>query len=136
VLPNTKSFAQVKGDNTIKVDGVEFLQVCNALLDAGYVIEKKDNELQTAKTELKIYPKYWNAYYSIVIRIKDSSALITAFVTGPGKTGGLFNDDQVEYIVTKKGKPQDKSLYGFAFSIIKEFALSFKKPVEYLKTKS
>lgn len=125
--------SQRKGDNTIVVKGVGFLQVCNALLDAGYTIEKKDNELQTAKTELRLYPKLWNAYYSIQIRIKDSAALITGSITGPQKTGGIFKDDPIEYLTNKKGKTLDKSISGLGFSILKDFALSFKKPVEYSK---
>ena len=39
-----------KGSTTIKVEGVSFNQVLNALLEAGYFIEMKDAELQIAKT--------------------------------------------------------------------------------------
>ena len=46
-----------KSSNVIKliVKNVGFNQVCNALLDSGYTIDKKDNDLQTVKTELKSY---------------------------------------------------------------------------------
>jgi hypothetical protein len=47
--------------NTIVVKGVTFKEVCNALLDANYSIDKKDSELQAVRTEPKIFPKYWNA---------------------------------------------------------------------------
>ena len=37
--------------NMIVVKNVGFNEVCNALLDSGYNIEKKDTELKTVRTE-------------------------------------------------------------------------------------
>lgn len=77
-FPHNPASAQQKKDNTIRVKGVDFLQVCNVLLDAGYVIEKKDNDLQTVKTEFRP-GKDKNRYMNLclIIRVKDSVAIIT-----------------------------------------------------------
>ena len=105
--------------------------MCNALLDSGYVIDKKDNDLQTVRTEVKDYPKYWNASYIINIRVKDSTAYITGTFTAPGREGGLFKDEPIVNIVNKKGEPVKKSLSGHAFSLLSEFAFSFKKEIDF-----
>jgi len=120
-----------KNAKTIVIKNVSFLQVCNALLDSGYTIEKKDNDLQTAKTELREYDKYWNAYYSINIRVKDSIVYISGLLTGPGKTGGLFKDEPITNQVNKKGETLYKSLFGYAFLKLYNFAQSFKKEIEF-----
>ncbi len=70
-------FSQQKGDKTIIVKGVSFMEVCTNLLDKGYSIDKKDTELQTVKTEETQYPKFWNAKYRINVRVKDSVAYIS-----------------------------------------------------------
>src|SRR5574340_1221919 len=112
--------------NTILVKGVSFTEVCNALLDSGYSIDKKDAELQTVRTEVKNYPKHWNATYVINIRVKDSVAYISGTFTTP-PNGGLFKDEPITYITNKKGKAYPKSLSGSAFNWLNQFALSFKK---------
>lgn len=126
--------------NTIIVKGVSFSEVCSQLLDKGYSIDKKDDQLQTVRTEPKKYPKYWNAAYKINIRVKDSLAYISATFTAPyenpltpaaNKQEPLWNNDPVTNRTNNKGKPQSKSLEGYAFSLVNEFALSFNKPVEY-----
>lgn len=123
--------SQPKGAKTIIVKGVGFFEICNALLDSGYVIEKKDNELQTAVTELRVYPRYFNAYYKINIRVKDSTAYISGSFTGPGKTGGLFKDEPIENMINKKGKVLKTSISGYPFSLLYEFAASFKKEIDF-----
>jgi hypothetical protein len=105
------------------------MQVCNALLDSGYVIDKKDNDLLTVSTMQKAYPKLWNAKYAISIRVKDSAAFITGTFTGAN--GELFKDDPVEYLENKKGKPYDKGLLTYPFLLINNFALGFGKEIEY-----
>lgn len=132
ILPNA---------NAIVVKGVTFQEVCIRLLDSGYAIEKKDEQLQTIRTEPKRYPKHWNAGYVMNIRIKDSSAFISGTFTAPfeqpltaagAKQDPLWNGDPV-YNFTKKGKTYPKSLMGYPFTLMNQFAKSFGKPVEYLK---
>lgn len=119
--------------NVIVVKGVGFKQVCNALLDSGYIIERKDNDLQTARTEHKMYPKYWDATYSIDIRVKDSVAYFTAKFTSPSDGKGLFKDEPVYNLVNGKGVTHSKSLVAYPFTLIQRFTQGFGKPVEYLK---
>jgi|SRR5688572_33339120 len=115
--------------NTILVKGVSFTEICTALLDAGYSIEKKDSELQTVRTEPKKYPKYWNATYVVNIRVKDSTAYISGKFTGA--SGGLFKDDPIYNHTNKKGETHEKSMFGYPFLLLNEFAQSFKKEVSY-----
>lgn len=132
IIMSTKAISQTKGDNAILIKGVGFLEVCNMLLDSGNVIENKDNELQTAITAPRQYPKYWNATYKIHIRVKDSIAYIGSTYTAPPE-GGLFRNEPTEYLVNKKGKPANKSLSGYAFVIIDWFAAGFNIEVQYKK---
>lgn len=126
--------------NVIIVKGVSFMEVCNSLLDHGYAIKTKDNELQTAITEPQKYPKYWNAGYVINIRVKDSAAYISGTFTAPFSSyaivggagrGSLWNGDPVYHHTNRKGVTHPKSLIGYPFTLMNEFALSFGKPVEY-----
>lgn len=91
---------------TIIVKNVSFLDVCNSLLDNGYLIEKKDNDLQTVRTEAKQYPKYWNAAYVINVRVKDS----VVFFSGTFSATTLFKNEAIEYTTNKKGEPHTKAL--------------------------
>lgn len=124
--------SQNNNDNIIKVKGVDFIQVANALLDSGYYIEKKDSELLTIKTEAKQYPQFWNAMYTINIRIKDSTAYISGTFTAP-PDGSLFKDETITCLKNKKGILQTKSLSGYAFSLLDTFAKSLKGEISYLK---
>lgn len=111
---------------TIIVKNVSFTDACNMLLDKGYLIERKDNELQTATTTARPYPSGWNAEYIVSIRIKDSALYITGNFTSPaGTSDALFKNEPLYY---RKAK---KSLTGYGFNLLNEFALSFKKDVEY-----
>ena len=87
-----------------------FLEVCNALLDSGYLISKKDNDLQTASTESKQFPRYWNATYIVKVRVKDSVAYISAAITAP-PGGGLYFNEPASYDCKLKRKPFPKSLF-------------------------
>ncbi|MFZ1785378.1 MAG: hypothetical protein WAU23_09235 [Ferruginibacter sp.] len=125
------SFAQSipKDVNVIIVKDVGFLEVCNALLDSGYTISKKDNELQTVSTESKAYPKLWNATYKINIRVKDSTAYISGTFTAAG--GEIWKDDPIKNQTNRKGKTYPKSINGYPFLILNNFAQSFKKEITY-----
>lgn len=101
------------------------MEVCNLLLDKGYTIDKKDNDLQTVKTEETQYPKLWNAKYRINVRVKDTVAYISGTFTGAG--GEIFKDDPVEYITNRKGEPFSKHIATYPFLLIKEFAETLNK---------
>ena len=62
------------GTNTIKVTGVTFKEIANSLLDSGYTVEKKDNDLQTITTDPRPYKNY--LHYYVYVRVKDSVAYI------------------------------------------------------------
>ena len=116
--------AQQKNDNTIIVKGVSFSQVCNSLLDSGYVIESKDNDMQTVKTKERIYPKYWNATYSIYVRVKDSAAIMSVTFSAPGL---LFHDDPARF------SPHDKAIFCYPLLVANELAKSFNGQISYAK---
>ena len=118
--------------NTIIVKDLKFLDVCNALLDSGYTIAKKDNDLQTVETATKQYPKYWNATYVIYARVKDSTAYFSVKYTAP-PGGGLFKNETASNLTNKKGETLKKSLEGYIFLLLNDFALSFHKETSYLK---
>jgi len=108
---------------------VSFNQVANALLDAGYLIDKKDNDLQTLKTEAKQFPKYWDAKYVINIRVKDS----VAYITGRIHAATIFTDDPSYYQTNNKGALFEKGLFGYPFSLMIDFAKSLGGTIEYKK---
>lgn len=115
-------FAQQNKDKTIIVKGVSFLQVCNSLLDSGYAIKAKDNDLQTVSTEMKQYPKHWNASYSISVRVKDSVAYFTVFFSSNSST--IFRNTPAEFVVNKKGVVE-KSIYTYPMRLVDQFAKQF-----------
>jgi hypothetical protein len=128
------SGAQEKGDNTIIVKGVGFDQVCQMLLDKGFVIEKKDSDLQTVKTEFKTGTgkNKWMKHL-MNIRVKDSIATITGQWYNTMFLGSNLGGQQqtIETLVDEtkytSGNPRA------CFNEVKEFALAFGKPVEYRK---
>lgn len=133
-LISINSYSQQKGDNTIVVKNVGFVEMCNALLDAGYVIEKKDVDLQTVKTEFKegAGKNKWMKLL-LIARIKDSTAIITghwynSMFPGNKVLGKEFNiensTDKIEYTI---GNPKN------CFKEMNVFALSFGKEVSYSK---
>ena len=128
------SFSQdiPNGVNTIAVKGLKFIDVCNKSLDSGYTIEKKDNDLQTAQTDVRFYPKYWNASYVFYIRVKDSITYLSATFTAPPDSKILLNEPVINHL-NKKGKVLSKSLDVYVFLLLNKFALSFHKEISYLK---
>lgn len=128
------AYSQGKGDNTVIVKGVGFLQVCNALLDAGFIIDKKDDGLQTAKTEFKT-GKGKNKWMKLLltVRVKDSSVIITGqWYNTMGIGSKILGQEQTIENSTYKientsGNPKA------CFKEMKNFALSLNKPVEYSK---
>jgi len=129
-----QSHAQVKGDKTIRVQDVGFTQVCNALLDAGFIIDKKDDDLQTVKTEFKdgTGNNKWMKLL-LTVRLKDSVAIITgswynSTVIGTkllGQEQTIENNTaKIEYT---NGNPKR------CFNEMKAFALSLGKQITYSK---
>lgn len=113
--------------NAIVVKEVSFAEACSKILDKGYEIEKKDNDLMTAKTVSREYVRFWNAEYTISIRVKDSTLHIIGAVTAPPKTGGLFDNRRLEQ---DRGA---KNLFTVGFSYLDEYARTFGKPIEYIR---
>ena len=133
-LISQQSHAQSKGDNTIKVQEVGFTQVCNALLDSGFVIDKKDDDLQTVKTEFRdgTGKNKWMKLL-LSIRVKDSVAIITGSWYNSTVIGMKFsgqeqtienNTAKIEYT---HGNPKK------CFNEMKTFALSLGKQIAYSK---
>ena len=117
--------------NLIIVKGIKFIDVCNSLLDSGYVIEKKDSELGTIKTELRQYEKYWNSGYYFQIRVRDSIGYFKCYFTGPlTSQNPLFKDERCYYMTNKKGVFQEKSLFGYPFMVMFNFLKSLGGEIE------
>ena len=131
ILIASNTFGQIPSKaNVIAVTGLTFNQVCNALLDSGYSIAIKDNDLQTVRTEPRDYPKLWSAKYVLNVRVKDTVAYFSGTFTAAG--GEIWKDDPIYNHTNKKGTPYPKSLIGYPFIIMNMFALAFNQPVEYL----
>lgn len=127
--------------NLIKVKGVSFVQVCNVLLDSGYIIEKKDAELQTATTEMREYVKSYNAAFRMQIRVKDSVVYLYATFTAPwwdpftknaSKSDPLWKDTRLIYATDKKGRHRSNTLYYYPFNKMMAIAKALGGEVEYL----
>lgn len=124
-----------KGANLITVKGISFQQVCQQLVDMGYSIEKKDNELQTVRTEYKEYSKSWNAAYRLNVRVKDSIAYINGHYSAPWwlteKKDRLWDDAPIWNQTKSKGETNSRGMQGYAFGKMNEFATSLKGQIEY-----
>lgn len=118
-----------KKANIIIIKGVGFLEAANKLLDAGYPIEQKDNDLQTVVSEPQVLKKFATAYITISIRIKDSSAYIFAksalYTYGKLNPNNLFTEWRVRNAGMKGSADR------VTWDELNTFALSFNKPVEY-----
>lgn len=142
IICSCRLLSQQKGDNLILVKGVSFMQVCSALLDSGYSIEKKDDQLQTVKTEFKEYPTKFNGAYFIEVRVKDSVAYIKGKFSAPWSKSILapnvyrrdpfFNQEKVIYDCNKNGRPVI-NLTSYPFSFINSFAKSLNGDIVYKK---
>lgn len=113
--------AQQKGDNTIQVKEVSFDVACDNLLNQGFLIDKKDMDLQTVKTEFKSGSgkNKWMKFL-LTVRVKDSTAIIKG-----EWANSLDNERSVFSIQNTNGNPKA------CFNEMKEFALSFGKKVYY-----
>jgi hypothetical protein len=117
------------GATTIAVPGLSFKQVCVSLLESGYIIDKKDNDLETVSTQSRHYPKRYSATYIIHARIKDSTAYFTVTFTAP-TDGSIVKNEPSIFKYTKKGKPID-NIFTYPFAIVGYFVKGFRRPVEY-----
>jgi hypothetical protein len=124
-----------KDANTIIVRGVTFKEVVNRLLDSNYTIDKIDSNYQTIQTAYRLTGK-GVVKMSLRIRAKDSTAFIAGtFRYGEksdymeGSIGWLAagGDNPIANIKQWQHKPNNP------FAIMNGLALSFNKPVEYLK---
>jgi len=117
-----------KGCQEIMVKGVTFKEAADMLLDSHFLIDKKDEILGTIKTERRDinYEKQKGGFIILTIRIKDSSAYING---NCGIDMTSFRQGILEYRIENRG--MKGSVIKDAFNLMNEFALSFKRPVEY-----
>ena len=112
-----------KYTNTIVVKGLSFDSAMNLLLDKGFRIEKKDNDLYTFETEPKEASKSSIYIIKLYGRSKDSSIYFTA-------TSDLYGTNAYNHAKVEnrgmKGSFLQKSFIAF-----NNLILSFNKPVEY-----
>ncbi len=132
LLPLSIHAQFLKKANKITVQAVAFQQICEKLLDMGYKIEKRDPDLQTVRTEMREYDKSFNAAFKLDIRVKDSVAIITGTFSAPWWRPGsnstetrLWDNVPIFNITDSKGKTRDKTMQGYAWVKMNEFALSF-----------
>lgn len=127
--------------NTLIIKGATFKEACVALLDKGYTIEKKDDDLQFVRTEPKRYDKKFNAAYTMNIRAKDSVIIIKGTFTAPydhfltkeSNRVELFKDDPLIYRCNKKGEPRSNRIDVYGFMQVVKFAKLFEKEISYTK---
>lgn len=116
---------------TIIVKNVTFKNACNALLDAGLEIDKKDNDLETVTTLFKkvdgaILGQAWEPVISI--RIKDSNAIITQrYFAGEffGWQPGMYQE--------RKGKPKQNAI---VYAFMQAYVVAKKLGSQMVFTKS
>lgn len=124
--------AQPKKTNTIEIEGVSFSEVANALMDAGFTLEKVDSNFQTIRTDFKEgsgKTKWMKVRYNA--RVKDSNVILTGewynsmFMGSKiiGQEGTLENS--VFKIENASVNPKN------CFKDMNTFALAFGKPVKY-----
>lgn len=117
------------GASTIIVHNVSFKSVCNSLLDSGYSIDRKDNDLQTVSTQPRACPKRFSATYVIHARIKDSAVHFTVTFNAP-KDGSIVRNEPSIYKCKKNGKPID-NIFTYPFTLLDSFAGTFGDKREY-----
>lgn len=119
LLVSSICYAQPKGANVIKVTGVSFKQVAQALVDNGFFFEKIDSNYQVIKTDYKEVKGYVMTI-QLEVRIKDSTATL--------KGTWISSNYKFDIENQKSAAP-----YRITFKALNDFALSFNKPVEYIK---
>ena len=116
-----------KDATTVKVIGVEYKALCLALLDNNYIFEFRDADLQTFKTTLRDFKKYWNCSYSIEGRVKDSVAYLKF----------RLKDSPLLFKYAKwqrtKSKYAEKSLYNYPFIEVIEVCKNLTNRFEFFK---
>src|SRR5690349_15420436 len=131
ILSSLTIFSQApKGANVIVVKNIGYEELLNALLDKGYFIAKKDNELKIASTERRqlsnIDP---SSNFLIRVRVKDSTAYIYGEVNIVYSSAG-FNDEKYVAVENDGMKFSQKQQ---AFTKIDEFARGLQKEITYLQ---
>ena len=114
---------------TITVKGATFSQICNSLLDSGYVIDKKDSDLRTVSTQPRAYPSRFNATYVIGVRVKDSVAYFKTTFNAPSD-GSIVRNEPVIYKCKKNGKPID-NIFTYPFRIVDSFVKGLGLAIDY-----
>jgi len=122
-----------KGANTIEVRGVSFKEVAKALLEGGYTFEKVDSNFQSIETGFKQSKKNKKMEMSLYVRIKDSAAIITGKTFDSGVVGSNFLGTQISKEEATFDIEYTNGNFMKVFNEMKVFALSFNKPVQYLK---
>jgi hypothetical protein len=123
---STVLYAQIPKDaNTIIVKGVTFKEAVNRLLEIGFNIAQTDSIYQTIKTEPTATKVNGEVLLTLYTRIKDSNAYIKGdFTIALTKDFGVM---QVRNAGT------NISPLKHAFNSMNNAAISFNKPVEYIK---
>jgi hypothetical protein len=129
ILFSKQSFAQKRGDNVIIVKNVSYETACKTLLNEGFIIDKRDAELQTVKTEPKSTKGFWLFVIVVNIRIVDSSARITTTFT----MGDFLINEPLGYPATKGGKYQGKSASAQGWEVVDGLARKMGSEIEYIK---
>lgn len=121
-----------KGCDEILITGVSMQELFEKLLDHHFLIDKKDTDLGTIKTERRDinYEKQKGGFIVINLRVKDSTAYIHATC---GLDMTFTNNGILEYRVENKG--MKGSIIKDAFEVMNQLALSFSKPITYNKTR-
>jgi DNA-directed RNA polymerase subunit RPC12/RpoP len=112
----------LKHANIIKITGIDYLTVANALLDKGYTIEKSDKELGTIRTDKKYACPDCSVMVIFDIRIKDSVATFKGKWINGGITESISNE--------KWPAPR------YAFNAMNDLAKALGKPIEYFIVKT
>jgi len=122
-----------KKANTIMVKGVSFDEAASALMDHHYNIQNTDRMLQIMSTSKAKSLKHSTVYLKINVRIKDTTAIITGIASDNiwVSSYGIYSAPPQYLPIAKLGAKDSPALN--AWAELNEFALSFNKPVEYLK---
>ena len=110
------------GSTTITVSGITFAEMCNAVLDAGLTIDRKDNDLQTLSTTFS-KKEVWEPV--IFIRVKDNIAVLRSEIYSD------FLGFQNSYYKEKRNRRVVQNAYMNGFMTIYKIAKSLNKQMVY-----
>jgi len=125
---STQAIAQTRGDNIIIAKNVSFKTACEVLMNEGFVIDKKDNDLLTVKTEPKMTKGVWLTTIIVYVRIVDSSARINTTFT---LENTILKDEPLGYPATKKGRFQSSTATGQAWTVVHGLASKMSSDLIY-----